>query len=103
MLVENAQSPSDEVLSTDLGSILHLLAGFISRFNETIANRIRAKFCGLCDSVCERTDTLTLRKDDVSRNIVLDTIMSWFQDPTLVCCSLVLGSLFVSVLPPAGS
>ncbi|KAL4081516.1 hypothetical protein V8B97DRAFT_1923406 [Scleroderma yunnanense] len=83
MLVENAQSPPDEALSTDLGSILHLLAGFISCFNETTASRIRMKFCGLCDSVCERSDTLSLRKDDISRNLVLDTIMSWFQDPTV--------------------
>ncbi|KAG6336483.1 hypothetical protein ID866_2597 [Astraeus odoratus] len=82
LLVENAQAPPDEALSVDLGSILGLLAGFISRFDDLNAYRIRVKFCNLCDSVCERTDTLTLRKDDLSRNLVLDTLMEWFEDPS---------------------
>ncbi|KAH7887502.1 hypothetical protein F5I97DRAFT_2056906 [Phlebopus sp. FC_14] len=82
-LVENAQIPPDEALYIDLGSILHLLAGFISRFNDATSYRIRIKFCSLCDSICERTDTLTLRKDDLSRNRILDVIMEWFQDLSL--------------------
>ncbi|KAG8218508.1 hypothetical protein J3R82DRAFT_4145 [Butyriboletus roseoflavus] len=68
-LVDNAQMPPDEALSIDLGSLLHY--------------RIRIKFCSLVCSVCERSDALTLRKDDLSRNRILDTIMEWFQDPLL--------------------
>ncbi|KAF9238786.1 hypothetical protein BU15DRAFT_88233 [Melanogaster broomeanus] len=82
-LVENAQMPPDEVLSIDLGSILHVLVVFISRFNDPSSYRIRIKFCSLVDSICDRTDTLTLRKDDLSRNRILDSIMEWFQDPLL--------------------
>ncbi|KAH7931340.1 hypothetical protein BV22DRAFT_1124264 [Leucogyrophana mollusca] len=82
-LVENAQMPPDEALSIDLGSILHVLVGFISRFSDPTSYRIRIKFCALCDSICERIDTLTLRKDDLSRNRILDIVMEWFQDPTL--------------------
>ncbi|KAG2060194.1 hypothetical protein BDR06DRAFT_948277 [Suillus hirtellus] len=81
-LVENAQMPPDEALSIDLGSILHILVGFISRFNDPVSHRIRVKFCALCDSICHRTDTLTLRKDDLSRNRIIDIVMDWFQDPT---------------------
>ncbi|KAI6152285.1 hypothetical protein BKA82DRAFT_4387651 [Pisolithus tinctorius] len=83
MLVDNAQSPPDEALSIDLGSILYLLAGFISRFDDLGAYRMRVKFCALCDSVCERNDTLTLRKDDMSRNRIVDILMEWFQDPAM--------------------
>lgn len=83
-LVDNAQMPPDEALSIDLGSLLHVHVGFISRFNDPAAYRIRVKFCSLVCSVCERTDALTLRKDDLSRNRILDTIMEWFQDPSLV-------------------
>ncbi|KAG2042146.1 hypothetical protein BDR03DRAFT_978842 [Suillus americanus] len=82
-LVENAQMPPDEALSIDLGSILHILVGFISRFSDPVSYRIRVKFCALCDSICHRTDTLTLRKDDLSRNRIIDIVMDWFQDPTL--------------------
>ena len=74
----------DEALSIDLGSLLHVLVGFISRFNDPASYRIRIKFCSLVCSVCERTDALTLRKDDLSRNRILDAIMDWFQDPLSV-------------------
>ncbi|KAI6130277.1 hypothetical protein EDD16DRAFT_1541379 [Pisolithus croceorrhizus] len=84
MLVDNAQSPPDETLSIDLGSILYLLAEFISRFNDLGAYRMRVKFCGLCESVCERNDTLTLRKDDMSRNRIVDILMEWFHDPAVI-------------------
>ena len=79
--------PPDEALSIDLGSLLHVLVGFISRFNDPASYRIRVKFCSLVCSVCERTDALTLRRDDLSRNRILDTIMEWFQDPLLVSSS----------------
>ncbi|KAF9226729.1 hypothetical protein BS17DRAFT_500836 [Gyrodon lividus] len=82
-LVENAQMPPDEALSIDLGSILHILVVFISRFTDPTSHRIRIKFCSLVDSICQRTDTLTLRKDDLSRNRILDIIMEWFQDPLI--------------------
>jgi hypothetical protein len=90
-LVDNAQMPPDEALSIDLGSLLHVLVGFISRFNDPASYRVRIKFCSLVCSVCERTDALTLRKDDLSRNRILDAIMEWFQDPLLV------SSLWMSV------
>jgi hypothetical protein len=87
-LVENAQMPPDEALSTDLGSILHVLVQFISRFSDPVSYRIRVKFCALCESICERTDTLNVRKDDLSRNCIVDVVMDWFQDPLTVCpCS----------------
>ncbi|KIJ20411.1 hypothetical protein PAXINDRAFT_166473 [Paxillus involutus ATCC 200175] len=82
-LVENAQMPTDEALSIDFGSILQILVAFISRFNDPTSYRIRIKFCSLVDSICERTDTSTLRKDDLSRNRILDNIMEWFQDPMI--------------------
>ncbi|KAG2746139.1 hypothetical protein P692DRAFT_20876319 [Suillus brevipes Sb2] len=50
-LVENAQMPLDEALSIDLGSILHILVGFISRFSDPASCRIRVKFRALCDSI----------------------------------------------------
>ncbi|KAI9574812.1 hypothetical protein HD554DRAFT_2201766 [Boletus coccyginus] len=83
-LVDNAQMSPGEALSIDLGSLLHVLVGFISRFNDPASYRVRIKFCGLVCSVCERTNALTLRKDDLSRNRILDTIMEWFQDPLLL-------------------
>ncbi|EIW76207.1 hypothetical protein CONPUDRAFT_64047 [Coniophora puteana RWD-64-598 SS2] len=83
-LVENLQSSAEENLSIDLGSILHVLAGFISRFREPHTYRIRIRFCQLCDSIASRTDILNWRKDDMSRNHLLEIIMDWFQEFTFL-------------------
>ncbi|EGO02251.1 hypothetical protein SERLA73DRAFT_166724 [Serpula lacrymans var. lacrymans S7.3] len=96
-LVDNAQMPPDEALSIDLGSILHVLVGFISRFHDPASYRIRIKFCALCDSICDRTDTLTLRKDDLARNRILDIVMEWLQDPATIQFDLNLASLRTAV------
>lgn len=59
------------------------LASFIARFGSLTSLRIKIKFCNLCDSVCERPDTLTLHKDSSARHSILDIIMEWIQ-PTNV-------------------
>ncbi|THU89907.1 hypothetical protein K435DRAFT_864784 [Dendrothele bispora CBS 962.96] len=37
--------------------------------------------CVLCESVCDRTETLMLRKDNTSRKILLEIIITWIQTP----------------------
>lgn len=94
MLVEKQDVPPEEVQGIDISPTLVALTGFIARFNNPVAHRIRLKLCALCDCVCERTDTLTLRKDTTARQTIIDTLMDWIQDPTLVsplhplCCLL---------------
>jgi len=83
LMVENAQA-QDEVLTVDMTPTLYSLATFINSFNNVPAYRIRFKFCALCDSVFSRPDML--RKDSTSshRQKILDILLGWIQDPTLV-------------------
>jgi hypothetical protein len=83
LMVENAQA-QDEVLKVDMTPTLYSLATFINSFNNLPAYRIRLKFCALCDSVFSRPDML--RKDSTSshRQKILDILLGWIQDPTLV-------------------
>jgi len=82
-MVENAQA-QHEVLTVDMTPTLYSLATFINSFDNLPAYRIRLKFCALCDSVFSRPDML--RKDSTSshRQKILDILLGWIQDPTLV-------------------
>ena len=83
LMVENAQA-QNEVLTIDMTPTLYSLATFINTFENASAYRIRFKFCALCDSVFSRPDML--RKDSTSshRQKILDILLGWIQDPTLV-------------------
>jgi hypothetical protein len=84
LLLEKAQAPLGDSLSSDISLTLSALACFITRFNTPACYRIKIKFCVLCDHVCEKTNTLTFRKDQAPRHDILDLIMEWIQDPANV-------------------
>ena len=66
-------------MNVDMGSSMQMLATCINRFSGPSTDRIKAKYCGLCESVCSRTDTLTLRKDSPARYIILDILLQWMS------------------------
>ncbi|KAJ7620066.1 hypothetical protein FB45DRAFT_146957 [Roridomyces roridus] len=79
LIIENTNVRADEIMSIDVGQTIVSLALFIARFDSYSAARLRLKFCALCDAVCDRTDTLTLRKDSPARQKILDIVMEWMQ------------------------
>ncbi|KAF8872759.1 hypothetical protein BD779DRAFT_1679537 [Infundibulicybe gibba] len=79
LLVENGHVPLEDVMSIDISSTLLTLATFIARFGGPTSFRVKMKFCLMCDTVCDRTDTLTLRKDNNARHHILDIIIQWMQ------------------------
>lgn len=82
--MEKADVPAQEVENIDIGTTLVALAGFIARFNNSQSCRVRLKLCALCDCVCERKDTLTLRRDTSARHDIIDILMEWMLDPSSV-------------------
>ena len=84
LLVENTQLPMEDVMSIDISSTMLTLADFISRFEEPASYRIKIKFCVFCESVCDRPDILTLRRDSNARHSILDLVLDWIQ-PANVC------------------
>ncbi|KAJ7821199.1 hypothetical protein B0H14DRAFT_2831907 [Mycena olivaceomarginata] len=79
LIIDNKHIRSDEIMSIDISSTMHSLALFIARFDAQAASRLRLKFLMLCDSVCDRPDTLTLRRDNPARQKILDIVMDWMQ------------------------
>lgn len=82
-LVEQVQIP-DDLLNVDVMSILHVFARFLSRFTDLECNRVRVKFCALCDITLERLDKLDLRRDNLSRQNILMLVLDWILDPATV-------------------
>ena len=67
-------------MNVDMGSSMQMLATFIGRFSGPSTHRLKIKYCGLCESVCTRMDTLTIgRKNSPARFIVLDTLLQWMS------------------------
>ncbi|KAJ7724736.1 hypothetical protein DFH07DRAFT_1066990 [Mycena maculata] len=84
LIIENTHVRSEEIMSIDISQTMLALASFIARFDPQAASRLRFKFCALCDAVCDRTDTLTLRKDNPARQKILDIVMEWMQSASSV-------------------
>jgi len=72
------------MLSIDVSSLMLSLASSIARYNEPASHRLKIKFCGLCTTICDRTDILTMRKEGGTRSEILDIVLEWIQ-PISVC------------------
>jgi hypothetical protein len=66
-------------MNVDMSSSMQMLAIFLARFSGPASYRIKIKYCILCESVCSRTDTLTIRKDSPARYIILDILLLWMS------------------------
>ncbi|GBE80125.1 hypothetical protein SCP_0213280 [Sparassis crispa] len=83
VLVENVQNV-EEMRGIDIGSTLLILAGFITRLHDPSSSRIKIKYCGLCESVFKQAETIIIRKDTDTRQNVVDIVIDWIQDPSLI-------------------
>ncbi|KAF8645481.1 hypothetical protein AX16_007766 [Volvariella volvacea WC 439] len=82
MIVENSHVNMEDVMTIDISSIVYHVVVFVNRFSGPSSLRIKTRFCVMCDSVCDRTDTLTLRKDSSLRRAILDVVLDWMQLPS---------------------
>jgi hypothetical protein len=87
VIVENAVSV-EEMRSVDIMSMLLDVARMITRMNDLLAYRLRLKFCALCDSYFDHSESLSVRKDGALRAGIADFVIEWAQDPSSVCGSL---------------
>ncbi|KAJ7034157.1 hypothetical protein C8F04DRAFT_582650 [Mycena alexandri] len=79
LIIENKHTQSEDLMSIDISLTMHALAMFIARFDPQAASRLRVNFLKLCDTVCDRPETLTLRRDNPVRQKILDIVMEWMQ------------------------
>ncbi|KAK0207040.1 hypothetical protein DFS33DRAFT_1318594 [Desarmillaria ectypa] len=79
LMVESSQDRMDDVMNLDITTTLQELAACLDRHNGSDAYRTKIKFCALCDSVNDRTEALTLRKDNNARRSILSMVSAWIQ------------------------
>ena len=80
VIVENVPK-GEEMKGIDMMSTLLTVAGLLTRLQDIIGNRLKLKFCALCDSFLDRADSFSLRKDNLSRVGIADLIIDWGQEP----------------------
>ena len=66
-------------MNVDMSSSMQMLAIFLARFSGPASYHIKIRYCNLCESICNRTDTLTIRKDSPARYIILDVLLQWMS------------------------
>jgi hypothetical protein len=67
-------------MNVDMSSTMLTLSSFINRFaGSSSANRIKIKYCNLCETVCARADTLTIRKDSPVRHQIIEKVLTWMS------------------------
>ncbi|KAH9948737.1 hypothetical protein B0H21DRAFT_787622 [Amylocystis lapponica] len=80
VLIDNVQN-FEEVRGIDINATILVLASYIGRFQDSLSYRLRLKYCGLCDAVFSQAETITMRKDSVTRQKIVDIVIEWVVDP----------------------
>ena len=70
----------EDVMNVDMISSMQMLATCITRISDPTTDRIKIKYCGICESVCSRIDSLTIRKESSARYIILDILLQWMSE-----------------------
>lgn len=73
-------------MSVDVMGVLRAFADFLTRFDDPACAPIRIKFCALCDTTLDSLAKVGIRKDAYHRQTILEMIMGWLQDPSVVGC-----------------
>jgi hypothetical protein len=81
---ENPLVALEDVVNVNVGPIMIELAKRISRCSGVSSQRLKIKFCTLCENFSSRTDDIALRNDSAARHEVLGYILQWMS-PVKVC------------------
>jgi hypothetical protein len=80
-MAENTQVALEEVVNVDLGPVMLAMARRIARCYGASEQRLRTKYCNLCESIGCRSDNIALRIDGATRHEILDFILNWMAPP----------------------
>ena len=79
LITENTEMALEDVMNVDMISSMQMLATCITRISDPSTDRIKIKYCGICESVCSRMDSFTLRKESPARYIIIDILLQWMS------------------------
>lgn len=80
-MAENTQVALEEVVNVDIGPIMLAMARRIARCYGDPGQRLRIKYCNLCESIGCRSDNISLRIDAATRHEILEFTLLWMVLP----------------------
>ncbi|THH31919.1 hypothetical protein EUX98_g2275 [Antrodiella citrinella] len=83
-IVTTLASSSRNVEDVNLSSMLQTLVTLIAREPEPSTQRLKLKFCTLCDNVFDPDNSVASAKDCLPRQNIIDCLIEWAQDPTAI-------------------
>jgi neurofibromin 1 len=81
LMAENTQIALEEVVNVDIGPVTVAMARRIARCYGVSGQRLRIKYCNLCESIGSRSDNICLRIDSTTRHEILGFIIQWMDLP----------------------
>lgn len=73
-------SDGEEMRGVDIMSTLMKVATLLGRLQDPAAQRLKIKFCSMCDSFLVKSELFPLRKDNALRIGIADQIIEWTQE-----------------------
>jgi hypothetical protein len=81
LMAEIYQVALKEVVNIDIGPVMLAMARRIARCCGFSGQRLRIKYCILCESIGSQSDNISLRIDSATRHEILDFILQWMTPP----------------------
>lgn len=73
-------SDGEEMRGIDIMSTFLKVATLLSQLHDPAAQRLKVKFCSMCDSFLDKSELFPVRKDNASRIGIADLIIEWAQE-----------------------
>lgn len=85
LVLDRISDPSDNLFTVDFGNLVLSFARYLNRLGTNhVALRIKVRMCQLCEVLMQKKDCVTLRQEIKLRNKILEIIVEWTSDFSLV-------------------
>lgn len=87
LVLDRMEDSSENLLTVDFGSLISQYAKYLNKLGSgQSALKIKIKFCQLTEVLMTKKDKITLRQEFRLRNKLLEIIVEWTSDFSLVGC-----------------
>lgn len=99
LVLDRIVDPSDSLFTVDFSGLINQYAMYLNKLGTNhVALRIKVKMCQLCEVLMSKKDHITLRQEIKLRNKLLEIIVEWTSDFSLVRIPHIPSSHFIARL-----
>lgn len=90
LVLDRMSTPADAIFSVDFGSLVLYFARYLHRLGHSLNGlRVKIKMCQLCETLMLKKEYISLRQEIRLRNKMVEVMIEWTSDFSLVCDILV--------------